>query len=74
MDETAVSQQVTTNPGADWAGGWAPDGSYLLISSEVGGNWDVYVIRPDGTGRLRISCHDGDVRGPAWTEHTPLAD
>ena len=53
---------------------WALDGSYLLISSEVGGNWDIYAIRPDGTERLRISCHDGDVRAPAWTEHTPLAD
>ena len=60
-------------------GGWSgdasfsPDGSYivfdsvgaLLTSNPVAANFNIYVIKPDGTG-LRQITHDGGV-DPSWS-------
>lgn len=70
--ETGDTRKVTTNPGPDWACGWSPDGKWLLITSAYGNNWDIYAIRPDGSGRLRITCHAGDARYASWTAAEPL--
>jgi hypothetical protein len=42
---------------------WSPDGSYLLVSG-----YDLYVIRPDGTGRssLDIPRMPGSGLFPDW--------
>jgi Tol biopolymer transport system component len=43
---------------------WSPDGRYLLVSG-----YDLYVIRPDGTGRASLNV--GGIAGglfPDWTE------
>jgi TolB protein len=71
--DTGTTTQLTDNPGADWAQGWSPDGKWVLIASEYGGNWDIYAIRPDGSDRIRITCHAGNARGPSWTRAEPLA-
>lgn len=65
--ETGESRQVTQNPGADWACGWSPDGEWILMVSEYKENWDVYAIRPDGSNRIRITCHAGNARYATWT-------
>jgi TolB protein len=72
--DSGTNEQLTVNPGVDWASGWSPDGEWVLISSEYGGNWDVYAMRPDGTDRIRITCHRGVARGPSWTSAEPLVN
>lgn len=72
--DTGEKRQLTDNPGADWAQGWSPDGEWVLIASEYEGDWDVYAIRPDGTDRIRITCHSGNARGPSWTSAQTLAE
>jgi Tol biopolymer transport system component len=50
---------------------WSPDGEHLLISGEA-----LYVVRPDGTGRLELRADGiGLALGgiPDWTGHPPLA-
>ena len=43
-------QRVTSEFGQLMA--WSPDGEELLVSG-----YDLYVIRPDGTGRASIDIH-----------------
>jgi len=69
--DSGASRKVTTNPGPDWACGWSPDGAWLLITSAYNDNWDIYAIRPDGTNRLRITCHAGNARYASWTSAEP---
>ena len=55
---------------------WSPDGTLIAFSTEEG---DIYVVRPDGTGRRRITSADepgrgGGTSGPEWSpDGTKLA-
>jgi TolB protein len=40
---------------------WSPDGKWIAFSSNTDGDWDIYIIRPDGTGILNITKD--------WTSH-----
>lgn len=66
-----------------WLGGefdgrprWSPDGTLIAFSPAEG---DIYVVRPDGTGRRRITSADepdrpGGTSGPEWSpDGTKLA-
>jgi Tol biopolymer transport system component len=56
------SQQrnLTRSPGNEWSPSWSPDGK--LIAFYAG---ELYVIRPDGTRRHRITKVEGEY--PAWS-------
>lgn len=71
--DTGEKKKLTRNRGADWVCGWSPNADWVLMTSEFGGNWDIYAIRPDGTNRIRITCHAGDARYASWTSAEPLA-
>jgi len=34
---------------------WSRDGEWIYFASSVSGNWDIYRIRPDGTGRQNMT-------------------
>ncbi|MBN2506202.1 MAG: PD40 domain-containing protein [Verrucomicrobia bacterium] len=34
---------------------WSPDGRFILFLSNRGGNWNIWAMRPDGTGRTRLT-------------------
>ena len=53
--------------------GWAPDGSRIAFSA-VGGdhNEDVYLMNPDGGGRVPLTTHAGADSSPDW-QPRPLA-
>jgi len=38
-----------------WTPGWAPDGSVVGFTGTPEGQWDVYTIRPDGTGLRNLT-------------------
>jgi Tol biopolymer transport system component len=65
--ETGAVEQVTDRPGADWVTAWSPDGAWLAVVSEWGDDWDVTVVRPDGSGRLRLTCAPGNSRYAEWS-------
>ena len=46
---------------------WSPDGKRLAFSSEVGGNRDIYVIRPDGSQSTRITTAPSEETNPSWS-------
>jgi TolB protein len=46
---------------------WSPDGKYIMFSSNLGGDWNIYVVRPDGSELTQITNLAGDERGAAWS-------
>jgi Tol biopolymer transport system component len=69
-DGTGVFR-VTTHPGRDINPRWSPDGSRIAISSNRGGEFDIWVVNADGTGDpVQVSGFGSEtVRDsfPSWT-------
>lgn len=45
---------------------WSPDGAWIAYRGECDGNRDLFLIRPDGTGRTRLTDAEGEDGEPAW--------
>jgi TolB protein len=47
---------------------WAPDGSLIVFSGlAAGGNSDIYLVAPDGTGFRALTTHPAPDSQPAWS-------
>jgi len=57
---------ITQEPG-DLMPAWSPDCTRIAFAREEDGNWDIYVINPDGSGRSRLTS-DGTMEfAPVWS-------
>jgi TolB protein len=56
---TAYYQQL--NPS------WSPTGEWIAYYANANGNWDVYLIRPDGTGQRRLTTSSDFDGLPRWS-------
>jgi Tol biopolymer transport system component len=56
MDLASGEEWNITNHRANdrWAS-WSPDGAWIAFTSTRGGNSDIYIVRPDGSGLRRIT-------------------
>ena len=53
--------------GAAFHPSWSPDGSTLALTCELeAGNSDICLVKPDGTGFLRLTDDPGREARPAW--------
>jgi TolB protein len=67
---TLATRQVAPlvgGPGMVLDGAWAPDGSRLAVTRELGGNSDVYVTDASGQGSRRLTDHWGIDVSPVWS-------
>ena len=46
---------------------WSPKGDVIAFSRLANGNFDIYTIRPDGTGLRRLTEAEGNDAHPAWS-------
>ncbi len=45
----------------------SPDGKAIAFSSDRDGNWEIYLMRVDGSGQKRLTQLDGDDISPRWS-------
>jgi TolB protein len=45
----------------------SPDGNRLVYSSRESGNYDIWIMSPDGTENKRLTDSEGDENSPAWS-------
>lgn len=65
IDNGMTSQTAGKIIGADGAS-WSPDGKYIIFSSNIDGDVDIYIIKPDGTGLFQITNLPGNEGGAVW--------
>jgi hypothetical protein len=61
-----VHYTITEEPG-DTMPVWSPDCTQIAFAREEGGNWDIYKINPDGSGRTRLTSDGAMEFAPAWS-------
>jgi Tol biopolymer transport system component len=59
--------QLTTEVGIDQQPTWSADGSKIIYSTERAGNFEIFTMNPDGTGKTNVSNAAGEDTRPAYT-------
>ena len=57
----------TLTTGYDNFPGWSPGGDRIVFSRLADDDFDIYTIRPDGTGLARLTTAPGNDSHPAWS-------
>ncbi|HWQ12936.1 MAG TPA: hypothetical protein VNL77_09050, partial [Roseiflexaceae bacterium] len=63
--ETIVN--LTADPAPDRSPSWSPDGTQIVFASRRADNWDLYLMRADGSGLRRLTDHPAYDGEPAWS-------
>jgi tol-pal system beta propeller repeat protein TolB len=53
--------------GRDYQPAWSPDGEYIAFGSERDDNYDIYLMKADGSGLTRLTDHPAGDWGPTWS-------
>lgn len=57
-----------TNPKVYFSGiSWSPDGKYLIFTSNLDGDYDIYIIRSDGSRLAQLTNRPGDEGWAVWS-------
>lgn len=67
--ETGEEINVSDSPAADIEPAWSPDGQWIAFGSmrEGSPNFDIYIMRADGTDLRRLTDHLDKDSYPVWT-------
>ncbi|MCH7825542.1 MAG: serine/threonine-protein kinase [Acidobacteria bacterium] len=62
-------QQVTDDLFKDWGPRWSPEGDTIAFYTNVGGDYEIWVMNADGSGRTRLTdTQEGDApQRPIWS-------
>lgn len=61
-------RRLTDDPFRDRGPSWTPDGQRIGFYSDRGGSYQVWTIRPDGSGLTRVTnISEGSVNYPVWS-------
>ncbi len=56
---TDVFTRTTSDSGSDYGPVWSPDGERVLFENDAAGNWEIFVMNADGSGRTNLTNFDG---------------
>lgn len=59
-------EQLTTSPAKEWQPAWSPNGKQVAFASDEAGNFDIYVMNADGTGRYQLTTDPAEDGLPYW--------
>jgi Tol biopolymer transport system component len=59
--------QLTSHPADDRCPRWSPDGQLIVFESKRSGTWDLWAVRPDGSGLQRLTDDSGNDRQATWS-------
>ncbi|MGB9774807.1 MAG: TolB family protein [Bacteroidota bacterium] len=72
--ETGIVTQLTFGDHSDRDPCWSPDGEDITFISDAAGNYDLFIVRADGSGLKQLTYTSGDEGEPAWSpEGTQIA-
>ncbi|HIM10230.1 TPA: hypothetical protein EYM26_05435, partial [Candidatus Poribacteria bacterium] len=54
-------------PDVDQDPTWAPSGNRIAFSSKRDGNFEIYVMKADGTDVTRLTNHNAEDYYPSWS-------
>jgi len=60
------ARAITAGPAYHFEPAWSPDGEWIAMAVELDGDFDLAVVRPDGTGFRRLTSDDALDVQPAW--------
>lgn len=68
-DLAAINLNNITAGKLTWDNGWAwsPDSQLVTFTTDREGNWDIYVMSPDGTNERRLTDDPAQDGWPSWT-------
>jgi Tol biopolymer transport system component len=46
---------------------WSPEGRRISFAADLEGNYDIYLMDPDGSNVEKLTSHVADDRSPAWS-------
>ncbi len=62
----AEPRQLLMNPGGNIEPAWSPDGSHIAWASDRSGHFEIWTVRPDGTGLRQVTSGTDAKTHPAW--------
>jgi len=67
LEEFSI-QQLTSAKGNSEHPSWSPDGEYITFMSDRDGDWDIYYMKSDGSGKdIKITNNTSTDRYPSWS-------
>ena len=68
--QTYEIQQLTKASGYSMHPSWSPDGKYITFMSNRDGDWDIYYMTSDGSGKdMKITNNTATDRFPSWSNN-----
>jgi TolB protein len=64
------SRRLTYNGSYNTAPAWSPDGKWIAYETRVGGQFDIWLIDPEGTVNVPLITHPRSDEAPAWSPNS----
>ena len=66
-DGSGVATRLTYAEGKDYDPSWSPDGTRIAFVSKRDGDWEIYLVSPDGTGLVNLTKNKTNETDPSWS-------